>query len=164
MLCVGHFIQSSSTEPRLVVYTADTAGRIAFWDFTELFSEYFSKAVRHKNGESDLVSDEHLHSESENLDAGLAGLSFEGTKVYMGGDTDSSDIGTSQDSDRSEGHFNKNVQNNSTEKPFYIHNSHQSGINDISLVLQGKNIFIILALYKFLINTGKSPHKCGIIE
>lgn len=123
ILCVGHIIHTSSVNRRLVVYAADTAGRITLWDFSDIFMEYISEFVQKSNEEQEMASKKHTRSDKK-----------ASTPVDVVPDKDNFKNSLSRPDIDSQS--NKTITAFSAE-PFFIYNLHQSGINAVSLVRQG---------------------------
>ena len=139
ILCVGHIIHASSVNRRLVVYAADTAGRITLWDFSELFIEYISEFVHKSNEEQEMASKGHMSSEKKaSTMVDVVPAIIEGLDINT---TDTNHFKNSLSSPDIDSQTNKtNTDMAYSAEPFFIYNLHQSGINAVSLVRQGKQI------------------------
>ena len=135
ILCVGHMIHTctSSVNHRLVIYAADTAGRITLWDFSELFMEYISEFVHKSNEEQEMSSEKKASTVVDVVPAIIEGLDIN--------TTDTDDFKDSLSQPDIDSQTNKtNTDMAFSAEPFFIYNLHQSGINAVSLVRQGKQI------------------------
>ena len=119
MLCVGHIIYPITTQPRLIVYASDTAGYISFWNVTQIYNKHLSRQRRDVViGNTSVLTENSISSVNN-----------------------SSDYDTDKGGTDVENHFQSpEYSMDDVIRPFYSDKLHQSGVNAISLITQGKVI------------------------